>query len=585
MIGLASCLTPSSPPGADPQTQKELADACLGPQGSAAKLTEWTLSALQTNGSKSQRYELGYTLNVPLLKLFKEQDGDWVIDSELLGRVVRTLRDADRPAILYLFSTHFGQDAPIEKALAANPANLSWTPKGPLPKDVYYEADIFDWSFATPHTAITERRIQAARAVLREICKLEPRHIRKIRGITLLGELHHLFPNFEAGMGFAPTYLVSDYSDTSKLAFRGFLQQQFGTVDKLNTYIGTRWISFDQVDPPSKDVRTTPLRNFTEHIDSFAHGSLPISGWAYVEGATDSSPAMVRIYRDGELIGRTPVNKGRQDVLAAKPEFGTANTGWRFDMDFRTLPPGVYRIDVFLENGPDDLLHIAGRDIAIVDRDQHTPRPHPTKPLPAHRVAETSANVHLDTPWEQSSFFYNPLVPLWHTFRARQVVTYIEKFNQEISRDVNASCLSRTRRYTHQILPFTNPGWDENKFAVDASLQKIDGISLGVSLYGEPTYGTSFSQWFGTTQHKHYGVTEFHPLKGLTAAELQNVLETHSGQGAEFISFFMEPRWKGKFTSRGHNLFSFDRDNPRFGSAQLYESMHELLSGPPKSAP
>jgi len=97
MIGLDICLTPSADPAADAQTMNELAQACLGPQGSARELVEWTLAGLQKPGTaaKSDRYELGYTLKVPLLKLFKERDGDWVIDKESLGRFVRTLSVLD----------------------------------------------------------------------------------------------------------------------------------------------------------------------------------------------------------------------------------------------------------------------------------------------------------------------------------------------------------------------------------------------------------------------------------------------------------------------------------------------------------
>jgi hypothetical protein len=164
---------------------------------------------------------------------------------------------------------------------------------------------------------------------------------------------------------------------------------------------------------------------------------------------------------------------------------------------------------------------------------------------------------------------------LWHLFRGLQVARYIQWFNQS----VKPACLARTKRYTHQIIPFTNPSWDETKFAVDASLQKLDGIGLGVSLYGEATYGTSFSKWLGTTQHKYYGVTEFHPLKALGPRELQDVLQEHEAQGAEFISFFLEPRWKGRLVFRGHSLFSLDPDNPKFGSQQLYESVRHVLQG------
>lgn len=42
-----------------------------------------------------------------------------------------------------------------------------------------------------------------------------------------------------------------DYSDNAKTAFRGFLQDTYGTVDALNTALGTAYTSFDGVEPPS----------------------------------------------------------------------------------------------------------------------------------------------------------------------------------------------------------------------------------------------------------------------------------------------------------------------------------------------
>lgn len=572
MIGLDTCLSPPAAGGPFGLTDPQLAQSCSGPQGSAAALVESTLRELDA-GSRSPDFELGYTLNVPLLKLFKKQGDDWVIDRELLGRVVRTVRDADRPAILYLFSTHFGQDAPIEAALAADPANLSWTPQGPLPEGSFYGSPIYNWSLATTRNAITNRRVQAAQAVLQEICKLEPRHVDKIRGITLLGELHQLFPGYDAGMGFVPPYRVSDYSEVSQAGFRRFLEVHFRTIANLNAATGAHWTSFAQVQPPSKDLHTTPLRDFTEHIDSFAHGFLPVSGWAFVRAATDMAPAMIRIYRNGDLIARVPANLDRQDVQSAVPEVGNANTGWRYDLDFRKLPAGLHRIDVFLESRPNDLVHLATRNVAILDRTQQHPGLLPQKALPASRPAGASVRANVDMPADQSTYLYNPLVESWHAYRASQVANYLQSFN----RVLQPPCLAKTKRYTHQVLPFTHPSWDETKFAVEASLGRLDGIGLGVSLYGEPVYGASFRDWLARSPHKHYGITEFHPLKAMDAKEFETVLKRNSGQGAEFVSFFLEPRWNGRLVARAHNVLSVDPDNRNFGSAQLYRSVQQLM--------
>lgn len=562
-----------APPPVSGAADEELARSCSGPQGSASALVESTLSALAPPGARTEGYQIGYTLQVPLLKLFKPSGNDWIIDDVAVDRLVRTIRDTDRPTLLYLFSTHFGVNAPIEQALQADPRNLAETPNGPLPPDTYYSSDIFNWSLASTNTGITKRRVQAAQAVVAGICKLKSEEIARIRGVTLLGELHQLFPGFQTGMGFTVPYLVSDYSEISRQGFRAFLRQKFGNVDVLNRVLGTSWKSFDEVEPPSKDIRTMRLRDFTEHIDSFAHGTLPIAGWVYVKPPRDQSRQVVHIYRDGALIGKARVGLGRQDVLQAIPEFGTTNTGWRFDMDFTVLPSGIHRVDAFLEDGPAALIHLSTRHVAIMDREQRTPPPASQKALPPSREPAGEIKGNVDLPVDQSSYFYNPLVPLWHAFRERQVVDYLEYFGGV----VRASCLSKTQLFTHQIVPFTNPGWDANKYAIGASLSKLKDIRLGVSLYGEPTYGSSFSTWLGGSGHTAYGVTEFHPMMGMDPANLQSTLKKHSAQGAEFVSFFMEPRWKGKLVSRGHNLFSLDPDNEQFGSSVLYESLQHIL--------
>ena len=550
--------------------------SCTGPDGSAAALVESTLAELQPSGSAPGLYPLGYTLPVPLLQLFRLGKNGWGIDHDTLGRLVRTVRDTNRPLILYLFSTHFATDAPLEKALAADPANLAQTRDGPLAQGRYYGAAIHNWTFASTQTELTSRRVQATQALLEELCRLPAQDIAKIRGVTLLGELHHLFPDFEAGMGFAPPYRVTDYSPHSVLGFRQFLQQEFPSIEQLNRVLGADYISFEEVQPPSRDIRSEPLQRFTEHIDSFAHGILPIAGWAYVDQAEGAAPPWVHVYRNGTFVGKTPANQGRQDVLAARPAFGNANTGWRLDMDFRRLPTGLHRIDVFLEQKPGKLVPMGTRHIALMDRQQTTPQPLPQKHLPTSAPADVRLQAHIDLPADQSAYYYNPLVPLWHAFRGQQVVEYLKFFDGV----VNQSCLAGTPRYTHQIIPFTNPSWDANKFAIQASLKPMGAIRLGVSLYGDAAYGTSFPRWYGSTGHQGYGVTEFHPLKAMDAPAMRRILAQHAARGAEFLSFFLEPRWQGQLVARGHNIFSFDPENKHFNSNYLHSSIENIMKIP-----
>lgn len=557
-----------------------LAQSCTGPDGSAAQLVESTLSTLQPRASVATSPQpLGYTLAAPLLQLFRQEGGTWAIDTERVQRIARTIRDTSRPVILYLFATHFATDAPLEAELASDSKNLAQTRDGPMAQGRYYDSAINNWSLASTATDLTARRVQATQALLSELCRLPVADLAKIKGVTLLGELHHMFPDFEAGMGFDRPYRVTDYGPHSTAGFQQFLKQEFTSIAQLNRVLGSEYRSFAEVLPPGRDIRTEPLQRYTEHIDSFAHGTLPVSGWVFSDTPKRGAyPAWVHVYVDGIFMGKTPVEQGRQDVLEAKPEFGFANTGWRMDLDFRTLAPGLHRIDVFVENAPGQISLMGTRQIAVMDRQQKTPVLHPQKPLPAHAQLSTSVQFHIDQPVEKASYYYNPLVPLWHAFRGQQVTEYLGFFDQVI----NASCLKAAPHYTHQIIPFTNPSWDANKFAIQTSLQKqrSDGLKLGVSLYGHASYGAGFHKWYASTGHRSYGVTEFHPLKPMSAEELRQTLDRHERQGADFLSFFIEPYWQGRVVARSHNLFSFDPENRKFGANKLYEAMQQHLAQP-----
>lgn len=581
MIGVIdTCVAPTSE-APSPSQDASLRLRCTGKEGSAAALVESTLSALQPQRNTSS-YTLGYTLPVPLLKLFRRSnDGQWEIDSERIGRLVRTVRDTDRPLVLYLFSTHFSSGSELERDLAKDPANLSATRDGPLAESSYYGTPIYNWNFSRTDTPLTQRRIQATTALLRAICRLPPHDLAKIKGVTLLGELHHLFPNFQGGMGFDMPYRVTDYGSVSMAGFRTYLQREFHRIDRLNHILGTNYENFEAIRPPSKDIRTETLARYAEHMDSFAQGSFPVTGWAHVPQRPNAPLAWVRVYRDGVFVGKTAVDKTRQDVLEAKPEFGNANTGWRIDMDFKRIPTGKHQIDVFLQRTPGRLEHLGTRHITIMDRYQRSPKSWPQEHLPRSTAADPAVQSSIDLPKEQSSYYYNPLVSYWHQFRQLQVVNYLKYFDGVVS----TSCLGSIPHYTHQIFPQANPSWDDNKFGMESSLAGISGIRLGVSLYGEASYGASFEKWHERMGRPVYGVTEFHPLKAMTETQLQSVLQKHAEQGAAFVSFFLEPTWNDEEVKRLANPFAFDPNNTQHGSSALYGAMQAILAPHSKKPP
>jgi len=458
--------------------------------------------------------------------------------------------------------------------LAADPANLAWTPKGPLPLDSYLGARIFPWSVARQDNEVTRVRKLVVDALAERMCAAGDAAMHQLRALTVLGETHQLFPGFEAGMGFAAEgYAVTDYSPASVAGFHAFLRQRYGDIARLNAHLKSGFASFDAVEPPSRNIRSEPLQNFFQHIDSYAAGTVPVSGWVHSPDAKLQKQLAVAVFVDGHPYSHAPVHMHRQDVAQAKPGFLTPDVGWRADIRYPALGEGLHRIDVVLQAGGRSLGLLATRQIAVMDRNQGEPRPHAAEALPDFGKLPDGVEFWVDSPQDRLALFYNPLVTDWNDFREQQVADYIQGFSEHIGH----GCLGRVPRFAHQLNPHANPSWDANRYAVERSLQRMPGLSLGVSLYGEDTYGPLVGQMLRRYGHTAYGVTEFHPLVALSPQRLEKVLTMHRRQGARFLSFFMEARPEDATGTQSSNEFSFDADNTAHGSDALYHSLRQLL--------
>ena len=529
---------------------------------------------LQPKAPTASPWRLGYTLPVPLLALLQpDKANSWQVNNQALDNVAHTVSESPRPVVLYLFSTHFGVNAPIEPVLAQDPDNIAVTQQGPLPVDTYYGMPIYPWSVARTDNSITRYRVQVIQALINRLCQL-PSEVRgRIQGITLLGEVHQLFPNFQSGMGFNSPYQVSDYSPASVTGFRQHLQGRFSSLQVLNQQLGSDYASFDAITPPSKDIRREPLSPYHEHMDAYAAGKIPITGWVHVPDSPNATP-VVKIYLDGKHIADAPVQLSRQDVRAARPEFNTADVGWRYDLEFSQLASGIHRIDLALSQPGQALIQLGTRTITVAHKRERSLSIVAFAPLPAMQPLPDRIAAYTDEPRDLATYYYNPLAREWQAFREAQVLHYLQYFNSLIAQ----SCLSDTPRYTHQIVPQFNPGWDSGKYAADASLQPMKDLRAGVSLYGEASYGRSFADWFKQSPHEHYGITEFHPLQAMSTQQLGQVFKQHRDNGAGFLSFFLETRWKDQRVSIAPNLFAFDPENRQHASDQLYGSTKALLA-------
>lgn len=582
MMDLTPCLLSETESGPQPAGPQGLLKNCNGPQGSATDLVQATLSPLTPMDQAHPNWSWGYTLKVPLLNFVQQSPTGWQVDTRAIDKVVRTIEQTGKPLVLYLFSTHFSVNAPAEAELAQNPDNLAHTRDGPMPIDRYYGQPIYPWSVARLDNPITQVRETVIQALQERICA-QPAAVRQhIQAITLLGEVHHLFPAFESGMGFSGPYRVSDYSPSSRAAFQAFLQQRHGTMARLNQVLGSQFAQWTDILPPGKDIRQEKLQHFFEHQDSFASGRLPLTGWVHLPSGTvtDSSTTapstQVHVFMNGRFVAQTPVALSRQDVLAAKPELGHANVGWRHDLDFSTWPSGVHRIDLAVRQGQGELHHLTTRQVAIGNRQQQPLQTVPSQAMPPMVPLPAHAQAYTDEPRDLASYYYNPLAREWLAFRESQVQAYLQHFN----RLFDTGCLANTPRYSHQIVPNFNPGWDSEKFAVNASLKPQSKLQLGVSLYGETSYGPAFTHWLRQNQHTRYGITEFHPLRAIPPKDLSALLYRHQEQGASFLSFFMDTPTHTN-SGEGLNLFSFGQHNPQHASDQLFDSLKQVLQWPP----
>ena len=553
--------------------QSRYAVLCQSGGQSASALVEQTLKKITDKNKASNDYRLGYTLNVPLLNLFKSNGKEFEIDQNLITRVINTIKNTQRPVVVYLYSNHFEQGSALENSLSNSTDNFLVSNRSRLSSDKYYGANIYPWSFIDIENDITRYRKMAIEAMMAKICQLPRNAIERINGITLLGELHHMFPDFQAGMGFQTDYIITDYSQASALNFKAYLRKRFKNIEELNLELSSDYQSFQEVQPPSKNIRTQPLNRFFEHNDAYADGVLPISGWVAVDGAHKHTINWIHVYDNGVFLGKAPVGYARQDVILAHPEFQTADVGWQFNYNYAKSAPGLHTLDVYLGLGSSPLVHLGSRTVALMERTQAVPRPMSSNVLPLSLKPDASIHYFVDSPVNLSSYYFNPLVPIWNDFRSDQVKAYISYFGEIVKK----SCIDPGKVFSHQILPFVNPGWDQTKFGLDKSVGVPGDINLGVSLYGESTYGTSFLDWYKTTGRKSYGVTEFHPLKAMNAVELASVFSLHAANNAKFISFFVESVAVDTIPVHKKNIFSFDLDNKISGSDVNYRSLQYIM--------
>lgn len=549
----------------------QLADVeahCLARGQHGAERTRALLNQLEPGGPKGQ-VQVGFVATLQLLSLYQRTPKGWEINTRKLDTFLKMVSAVGRPVLLYLAADHFDSQGPLVDELVKDPRNLMHLANGTAPMSSYFGYRIVPYTLQTDEAIPVNRyRYQALRHVVRRIKALPAQTQKHIVGVSLLGEVHHMFPDFENGMAQFDQPQVTDHSPASVAGFRQWLAQRH-TLAALNTQLGTSFRTWADVPAPGADKAAPPqAAAYAQH----ANGWLPITGWLWwPEGKT----ARVAVLVNGVRVAEAARGFNRLDVYRAVAHVTDPNVGFRHDLDLSQLPPGQHHIQVVAENGSQRVL--LGESTLTLTRTQGKALPTgvaTAKPTPAKNVP--GLQTWLDRPGASLAVAYNPLAREWDAYRAAQVKGFLQHFVQ-VALDAG---LPPKLAFSHQIVPRVNATWNHQLFAVEDTLAAGVPWQHGVNMYGGATHSPWLSSYMQTREMKGYGVPEFNPQQWKTLGVHAHALRAHYTAGAKFVSPYYLSVVPQRFRAGQHgvNAMEIRPDNPADGSAPFYEALRAFAA-------
>ncbi len=524
-------------------------------------------------GGAAGKVQLGYTATIPLLGLYRKTEADFVLDEGRLDDYMALIQTMDRPVVVYLIADHFDSRGPLPEALAGDKDNMLQLADGAVPTAEYFGNKVLPFTLLADETLPVNRyRFEAARRVSERIAALPAAVQRRIIAVTMAGELHQMFRDFENGMGAFQDVQVTDYHPRSVALFRSWLAQKYGGIDAFNKANGFDYRSFDVVPAPGKDIRRDKLGSFGEHYDGFAHGKLPVTGWLWdPERRIDR----LELFVDGQSAGDVARGFNRLDVYRAVEEVDDPNVGFRIDLPFETMPLGNH-VGQVVAHTRDQRFLLAPFDFVVVGRDQAAPAAAVPHRLSAVEPISKLAGVRawLDLPRSPQDIYFNPLARDWNRFRAEQVLAFLTKFHA-IARKAG---IAEDKLYSHQIVPQVNSSWNAQLFAVDQTLSADLPWRSGLNMYG----GAADSEWIRHFIAEHrmadYGVPEFNPQQWKRPDVHAQAMRSHFLGGARFISPYFLSILSPRTVVSVKNLDRMEirPDNQEEGSAAFYRAIQAL---------
>lgn len=542
----------------------------MGISGAAA--LSRLLETLEPGGPKG-RVQVGFTATLPLLGLYRPTRDGWEIDEAQLDNFLRVIRDVRRPVVLYLPADHFDSFGPLSRELLKDPENLLQL-QGGRPLDLnYFGYQVIPYTLQTdPKLPVNRYRYAALEHVSRKLRALPPDVQKRIVAITFMGELHHMFPDFENGMGAFKEVRVTDYSPASIQGFRSWLQKRFHTVQRLNIEMGLKLATFSRVEAPSKDGRKEKLAHFSEHYDAFAGGNLTVAGWVW---DPHNTVQQLDLFVNGKHVGPMERYLNRLDVYRAVDAVTDPNVGFRFRYDYSALPLGRYKAQAVATSGGKQ--YLLGETEFVVAAHGRPSVPLQTvaglTSLPLATEKLPGLRAWLDLPTSGGDVYYNPLARLWNEYREWQVQSLLREFHHRALR----SGLPANKLFSHQIMPGVNSSWNAQLLSADQTLRGSMPWKQGINMYGGATSSPWMRQYLAKERITDYGVPEFHPQQWKSSTAHARALQAQYDQGARFVS----PYYFSIVPKRFANTFAINRlelnpENKQEGSDQLYRALVEF---------
>ena len=540
------------------------------------KMLNEVLDQFEPGGAKGQ-VQMGYTLTIQLLALYEKggkKGQEWVLNTRQLDDYLEIVSKVDRPVVIYLAANHFDTQGPLSAELAKDKRNLLLLANGTPPVTTYFGYAVIPFTLQTDESIpVNHYRFEALRYVAQKVAKLPANVQKRIIAVTLAGELHHMFPDFENGMGVFDKTSVTDYSPVSVAQFKAWLGQKYKTIGAFNQATGFSFENFGAIPMPAKNIRTDQLTTFAEHYDGFAPGKLPVSGWL---SDPDGKIDKLELFIDGQRIADIPRELNRLDVYRAVEEIKTPNLGFRYDYAYDQLPVGRHVGQVVANAGKNRYL-VSQFDFNVMARDQGKL---PISSVPIVKSLDKleklkGTRAWLDLPRQLQDVYYNPLARDWDLFRATQVHALLEKFYNEAKK----AGVSPSLLFSHQILPQVNSSWNSQLFAIDSTFGNKNPWHDGLNMYGGATNSGWVRSFIKDNKMKDYGVPEFNPQQWKQPSVHLNAMLAQYRDGARFISPYFISNTSDQSTTR-NTITSLEirPDNEAEGSSAFFHALREIAA-------